>query len=292
MRESDLTVPGSVEETAWAKINLTLGITGRRADGYHELTSLTVFADYGDRLRFSESDDLTLAIDGPFAKGLTASADNLVLRAARGLGGLTGRPVTAAIALTKNLPVAAGIGGGSADAAAALRGLCRLLDLSPDRQALHDLALQLGADVPVCLDSRSAVMSGVGERLQPATALPALALVLVNPSVPLSTAAVFKARRGAFSPPDASPPPVDPETLLDWLAQRPNDLEAPAKRLRREIAEVLQRLDAAEGCRLSRMSGSGATCFGVYETRAAAEAAAKKLGDENPQWWVQAASLL
>ena len=291
MQESGPRVPESVEETAWAKINFTLSITGRRADGYHELSSLTVFADYGDRLRFTESEELSLAIDGPFATGLPATADNLVLRAAAGLATLAGRPLTAAIALTKNLPVAAGIGGGSADAAAVLRGLCRLHDLEPDPQMFQALALQLGADVPVCLASRPASMSGVGEYLQPVKAMPFLALVLVNPGVPLSTAAVFKARRGAFTTTDESQPPADLEALLDWLSRRPNDLEAPAKALRREIAEVLERLAATKGCRLSRMSGSGATCLGIFESHAEAEAAALRFVSEKPEWWVRAAAL-
>lgn len=291
MTKSGPTDPGTVAETAWAKINLTLSITGRRADGYHELSSLTVFADYGDVLRFAESDDLSLVIDGPFATGLSASTDNLVLRAAEGLGALAGRPLRAAISLTKNLPVAAGIGGGSADAAAVLRGLCRLLDLSPSQADLQQLALQLGADVPVCLASRPALMSGVGELLQPVAALPSFALVMVNPGVPLSTAAVFRARVGDFSLPAEGLPPPDLDAFLDWLKLRPNDLQSPAKALRQEIAEVLDSLAATKGCRLTLMSGSGATCLGLYETRAAARAAAGMLERQGLGWWIRAAAL-
>ncbi len=283
--------PGRVEETAWAKINLTLRITGRRPDGYHELSSLTVFADYGDVLRLTEAEELSLALNGPFAAALPPSTDNLVLRAARGLSDLADRPLGAAIVLTKNLPVAAGIGCGSADAAALVRGLSRLYGLSPATDALHDLALRLGADVPVCLASGSAMMGGVGERLQPVGSLAPLALVMVNPGVPLATAAVFKARRGAFSQPDLDPPPADPEALLAWLEARPNDLEAPAKALCRPIAEVLDGLTATEGCRLARMSGSGATCFGLYETAAEAAAAAASLDARYQGWWVRAAAV-
>lgn len=283
--------PVPVDETAWAKINLTLNITGRRADGYHELSSLVVFTDYGDRLRFAESDDLSLVVDGPFAAGLPVSADNLVLRAAKGLAALAGRPVGAAITLTKNLPVAAGIGGGSADAAAALRGLMRLWDVGLPPEELEALALTLGADVPVCLASRPAMMSGIGELLQPVTALPSFALVMINPGVPLSTAKVFKARRGDFSQPAEMPPRPDLDTLLAWLSGRPNDLQAPAESLRREITRVLDGLTAAKGCRLSRMSGSGATCLGIYETLSEAQAAALALEKENAGWWVRAAAL-
>ena len=285
------TDPAAVAETAWAKINLTLSITGRRADGYHELSSLTVFADYGDALHFAESDALDLVIDGPFAAGLSASADNLVLAAAAGLADLAGRPLQAAITLTKNLPVAAGIGGGSADAAAALRGLCRLFDLSPEPADLQRFALRLGADVPVCLASRPAMMSGVGERLRPVADLPSFALVMVNPGVPLSTAAVFQARRADFSQQSDQGPPADLDALLGWLSSRPNDLQAAAKALRPEIAQVLDSLSATAGCRLSLMSGSGATCLGLYGSVPEAQAAAETLESRQPGWWVRATAL-
>ena len=279
-----------LQETAWAKVNLTLQVTGRRADGYHELSSLVVFADCGDRLTFAPNDALNLTLQGPFAGGLPA-ADNLVLRAAKGLAELTGRPLPFAITLTKTLPVAAGIGGGSADAAAVLRALCPLADLSLDDAELRDLALALGADVPVCLASRPALLSGIGERLEPLAGLPPMALVLANPGLPLSTADVFKARQGPFSQVAAQRPPTATEPFLQWLAERSNDLEAAARAVRPEVARVIESLAATQGCRLARMSGSGATCFGLYESRAEAERAALSLAEREPQWWVKAAGL-
>ncbi len=279
------------EETAWAKINLTLQITGRRADGYHELMSLVVFAALGDVLRFSESDALGLTIDGPFAAGLSSDRDNLVLKAVEAFSTLTATSPTPAIRLTKNLPVAAGIGGGSADAAAVLRGLCTLQGLSPGEGGLQGLALGLGADVPVCLASRPAIMSGIGERLQPLAGFPAGALVLVNPGLPLSTAAVFKARDAAFSKAEAAPPPADFDGLLDWLRARPNDLEQAACSLVPAVRDVLAFLAATAGCRLARMSGSGATCFALYRSLAEAEKAAAQLQAAHERWWVRSAAL-
>ncbi|WP_322096676.1 4-(cytidine 5'-diphospho)-2-C-methyl-D-erythritol kinase [Pelagibius sp.] len=281
----------SLQETAWAKVNLTLQVTGRRADGYHELASLVVFADCGDRLTFAPSDELSLTLQGPFAGSLPATADNLVLRAARGIAELTGRPLPCAITLTKTLPVAAGIGGGSADAAAVLRALCPRAGLSLEDSGLRDLALALGADVPVCLASQPTLLSGIGERLEPLAGLPPLALVLANPGSPLSTAEVFKARQGPFGQVAAQAPPTATEAFLEWLAERPNDLEAAARSVYPEVARVVESLAATEGCRLARMSGSGATCFGLYESRAEAERAAFSLAEREPKWWVKAAGL-
>ncbi len=281
-------------EDAWAKINLTLQITGRRADGYHELNSLVVFAQVGDRLSFAPADDdaVTLGIDGPFAGGLRDEPDNLVLRAARRLASETAVTRGAAITLTKNLPVASGIGGGSADAAAALRGLARLWDLSLPADRLEALALELGADVPVCLRGAPVVMSGIGERLEPVPALPPLWFVLVNPGVAVSTAKVFAGREGAFSQ-AAEPllPPLGLAALIDWLVARPNDLQAAACRLAPAVVEVLAALDELSDCLLARMSGSGATCFGLFESEEAALYAAEALALQHPGWWVAPALL-
>jgi 4-diphosphocytidyl-2-C-methyl-D-erythritol kinase len=281
-------------EDAWAKINLTLQITGRRADGYHELNSLVVFAQAGDRLSFAPADDgaITLAIDGPFAGGLREEPDNLVLRAARRLASEAAVTRGAAITLTKNLPVASGIGGGSADAAAALRGLVRLWDLSLPAERLEALALELGADVPVCLRAAPVVMSGIGEKLEPVPALPPLWFVLVNPGVAVSTAAVFAGREGDFSQ-AAVPllPPLGLAALIDWLAARPNDLQAAACRLAPAVVEVLAALDDLSDCLLARMSGSGATCFGLFESEEAAHYAAEALALQHPDWWVAPALL-
>lgn len=278
-------------ETALAKVNLSLQITGRRSDGYHELSSLVVFADAGDRIEIFDAEAPQLAIKGPYAGALDAGEDNLVRRAARGFCALAGLPDRFAIVLTKTLPVAAGIGGGSADAAAVLRGLAELAGERPDASALHDLALSLGADVPACLDSRPVIMSGIGEKLEPIDAMPPVAMVLANPGVPLSTAAVFQRRDASFSRADGVPPPADLEGLLSWLALRGNDLEAPARALCPEVAQVLEALSETAGCRLSRMSGSGATCFALYEEAAQAEAAVRGLKEEEKDWWVVATGL-
>ncbi|MGF1629895.1 MAG: 4-(cytidine 5'-diphospho)-2-C-methyl-D-erythritol kinase [Kiloniellaceae bacterium] len=286
----DIAVPCS--EQAWAKINLTLQVTGRRANGYHELESLVAFADVGDRLQLEKSGALTLTVEGPFATALDGAGDNLVLRAAQVLAAHTGAPAGAVLTLTKNLPVASGIGGGSADAAATLRGLARLwrLDLPPAE--LEALALSLGADVPVCLRGGAAVMSGIGEVLQPVPALPPLWLLLVNPGVAVSTPAVFAERQGAFSQ-VAEPrlPPLGLAAFIDWLTVRGNDLEPPACRLAPAVAAVLADLNAMPDCLLARMSGSGATCFGLFENESAAHAAAAAVALQHRDWWVVPALL-
>lgn len=291
-KATDAAIGGACIEQAWAKVNLTLQVTGRRADGYHELESLVAFADIGDALRAEPAEALTLRIDGPFAASLRGDDDNLVTRAARALAAETGRSPGAALSLTKNLPVASGIGGGSADAAAALRGLARLWNLSLPSAELEALALTLGADVPVCLRGEPAVMSGIGERLQPVPALPPLWLLLVNPGVAVSTAAVFAARTGAFaSVAEPRLPPLGLQDFVGWLGRRSNDLEAPASRLAPTIAEVLSALRELPACLLARMSGSGATCFGLFENEPAARAAAESVALQQPGWWVAPALL-
>jgi 4-diphosphocytidyl-2-C-methyl-D-erythritol kinase len=275
-----------VAERAAAKINLDLWVVGRRADGYHELDSLVVFAPPCDRLRFQADAPLTLAVTGPFAAALAGEPDNLVLRAARRLADRVGRAPEARITLDKRIPVAAGLGGGSADAAASLRGLNRLWRLGLSAADLAPLAAELGADVPVCLASRPARMQGIGETLEPIDGLPDLALLLVNPRRPVATAAVFAGLAGPFGPPpDLGPPPGERSLLLAWLRARANHLEAPAGRLLPEIGEVLDALASQPGCALARMSGSGATCFGLFEDPALAPAAAT-LAKAHPEWWV------
>lgn len=284
----------AVIEQARAKVNLTLQVTGRRADGYHELESLVVFAGVGDVLALDPVDgnDLRLTIDGPQAGPLLYEHDNLVLSAALALGRRGGVNAGAAMTLTKNLPVASGIGGGSADAAAALRGLARLWDLRVPEADLRELALGLGADVPVCLRGEAVILSGIGEALQPVAALPPLWLLLVNPGVAVSTPAVFKAREGAFSA-VAEPrlPPSDLRGLVEWLERRGNDLEAPACRLAPAVGAVLAALRRQPGCLLARMSGSGATCFGLFGEEAAAQTAAAAIASQQPDWWVAPAPL-
>ncbi len=276
----------SVTECACAKINLYLHVTGRREDGYHLLDSLGVFAGAHDVVSAMESDVLSLSIDGPFAAGLQANADNLVLRAVRALAEATDRPAHAALRLTKNLPIASGIGGGSADAAATLRALASLCGVTIPQ----NLAQTLGADVPVCLRSTASRMTGIGEILTPAPGLPSCGLVLINPGVALSTPAVFRARTGAFSLPAALPPAwPNAHAMADTLASLTNDLQAAAEQLCPAISQVLAALRADSACLLSRMSGSGATCFGLYETPAAARQAAASLS--RPGWWCWGGSL-
>nr|WP_245906585.1 4-(cytidine 5'-diphospho)-2-C-methyl-D-erythritol kinase [Pseudoroseomonas aestuarii] len=270
-------------ETAPAKINLHLHVTGRRADGYHLLDSLAAFAGAADALRYQPGGPLALALEGPEAGALEAEPDNLVLRAARLLAEAAGRAPEGRLVLEKHLPVASGIGGGSADAAAALRLLNRAWGLGWGTARLAPLAARLGADVPVCLDSRAARMGGVGELLSAAPALPAAGLVLANPRIPLATPAVFKARRGGFSAaaalPDSWP---DAAAMARGLAACGNDLEAAAIGLCPAVAEVLAALRALPGCLLARMSGSGATCFGLFATPAGAARAA---GHLPAAWW-------
>jgi 4-diphosphocytidyl-2-C-methyl-D-erythritol kinase len=285
---------GEIELFAPAKVNLYLHVTGRREDGYHLLDSLVVFAGTGDELRFSPAEALLLDIDGPGAEHLSPGDDNIVRKAANALATALGREeAEAAITLEKHLPVAAGIGGGSADAAATLRGLMALWDAELDDETLAAIGLGLGADLPVCLAGRPTQMSGVGEILQPAVALPPAWLVLVNPRIALSTPAVFKARTGPFTP--AAPltePPATVRDLARELAKRNNDLAEAAIRLEPVVKTMLDAIAATENCLLSRMSGSGATCFGLYESEEAADAAADAISDEYPDWWVAAAPML
>jgi 4-diphosphocytidyl-2-C-methyl-D-erythritol kinase len=282
-----------VTESAPAKVNLYLHVTGRRPDGYHLLDSLIVFADLCDTVTAAPAERLSLALAGPFADALDGS-DNLVLRAARALAAHAGRPPRAALRLVKHLPVAAGLGGGSSDAAAALRALVRLWDISIEEDDLARLALELGADVPVCLSGRATLVGGVGEVLTPLDlAPPPCHLVLANPRVPLSTAEVFGAfsgPAGALTPPLG--PTVDRSDLIDALRVRRNDLEAPARQRAPVIASVLAALDGLPGRRLARMSGSGPTCFALFDTADAASAGAHALAAARPDWWVAAAPVI
>lgn len=270
-------------EPAPAKVNLTLHVTGQRDDGYHLLDSLVVFTDTGDSVALGDAPGLTLT--GPEAAGLHTERDNLVLRAAR-LCGVT----DAALVLDKHLPVSSGIGGGSSDAAAALRLLARAkgraLPPLPDQ-------LSLGADVPVCVAARPARMQGVGEVLSPVPPVPPLWLVLVNPRQAVSTPAVFRAMtlRDNAPMPENVPEWPDFAAFVSWLSQQRNDLEAPACMLVPAILAVLHALRMQPDCALARMSGSGATCFGVFPTQASAERAADALQQEQPDWWVRATGL-
>ena len=274
-----------LSETAPAKVNLFLHVVGRRADGYHLLDSLVVFAGAADRLAAEPADTLDLRLTGPGAAALAADASgNLVLRAARALAHSAGVLAGARIVLDKRLPIASGIGGGSADAAAALRLLGRLWDVSLPAADLAAMAQAIGADVPVCFAGRPARMGGVGEALAAAPRLPQFGLALVNPGVPVSTPAVFAARAPAFSPAAALPAGwADAASMAADLAYLRNDLEPAALALCPQIGGALAALRAAPGCLLARMSGSGATCFGLFADAAAARAAAAAL--DRPGWW-------
>jgi 4-diphosphocytidyl-2-C-methyl-D-erythritol kinase len=271
-----------------AKINLYLHVVGRRPDGYHELDSLVAFADIADTVSAAPAPAMSLAIDGRFAAALAGDAtDNLVLRAAFLLAARFGVTAGAALRLTKQLPVASGIGGGSSDAAAALRALQALWAVRATPDELAALASRLGADVPVCLLGRAAWLGGIGEALEPAAKLPPVAVVLVNPGIALSTPAVFKARRGPFSAPCRfATMPADAADLAATLKERRNDLTEAAIGLVPAVGDVLARLAECDGALLARMSGSGATCFALFAEDEAARQAAARLGQARPDWWV------
>jgi 4-diphosphocytidyl-2-C-methyl-D-erythritol kinase len=284
-----------------AKVNLTLRVVGRRVDGYHDLESVVAFADCADRLTLSPGAELDLKMAGPLAAACGETSDNLVLKAARLLGQRVPDLKVGSFTLDKLLPVAAGIGGGSADAAAALRLLAQLNGLSLDDERLAEVALLTGADVPVCLASRACDMTGVGETLLPLS-LPIMPCVMVNPRVPVATRDVFNAlglRNGELlvGATDIFRGTAWPEagaSVEDWvevLAASSNDLEEPATRTQPVIGEVISALSATNGAWLARMSGSGATCFAIYENTAEAGRAADKIRLDHPGWWVHAGTL-
>jgi len=272
------------EQAAPAKVNLFLHIVGRRDDGYHLLDSLVAFTAVGDRLEALDADDLALSVTGPFAAGLANEPNNLVLRAAHLLASAAGIAPKANLVLHKNLPIASGIGGGSADAAAALRLLSGLWNLRPDPALLDRIAQRLGADVPVCLASRTTRMTGIGEHLEPAPKLPPCGLVLVNPGLPVSTQAVFRSRDPGFSPPAGLADGwTDVHALAADLHKTHNDLQVAAVRLCPAIDQVLAAIASEPDCLLARMSGSGATCFGLFPDTGSAERAASVIGRGG--WW-------
>jgi len=289
-----------ITEFAAAKINLALHVTGKRDDGYHLLDSAVMFApDAGDVLEASFADKTSLTVSGPFRQGLETDAGNLVLKAFAALHNRYPNDVRpCSMNLHKALPVASGIGGGSADAAAALRAIVRLNGLAVDEPTLAELALQLGADVPVCIASNACRMRGIGEIIDDWPHAPSLHAVLVNPLIGVSTAGIFRhlglapgsqansGIKGGFD--DAG----NTQAVLDWLQTCRNDLEPPACHLEPVISDVLNAVGQLAGCRLSRMSGSGATCFGLFETPEGAAAGAAELALQHPKWWVAATALV
>ncbi|HMG77662.1 MAG TPA: 4-(cytidine 5'-diphospho)-2-C-methyl-D-erythritol kinase [Xanthobacteraceae bacterium] len=294
----------ALSDDARAKVNLTLRVVGRRVDGYHDLESVVAFCDCADRLTFKPAAELTLTLTatGPRAQDCGEAADNLVLKAARLLGERVAGLKLGEFTLDKLLPVAAGIGGGSADAAAALRLLARANNLALDDRCVIEVAQLTGADVPVCLSSHACVMTGVGETLLPLS-LPKMPCVLVNPRVPVATRDVFEAlglRHGELlvgATDVILHDPIWPEAgasidaWIEALADIGNDLEKPAMQIQPVIGEVLAALRDSAGARLARMSGSGATCFAIFNDDADAQHAAQAIQLERPLWWVHAGAL-
>ena len=282
-----------ITRAAPAKINLYLRITGKREDGYHLLDSLVAFAGVGDIVTARTAEDLSLTIDGPFAGGLSADGDNLVLRAARALRAASGSANGARLGLTKNLPVSSGIGGGSADAAAALLALRELWELDIDDTGLAALGLALGADVPVCLAERPSRVSGIGDMIEPAPNLPAAWLVLANPGAPVSTPDVFSRRQGPFGDPVRTPASwTDVEALTETLAVSGNDLTDAAVEAAPVIAGMLDEMAELPGALLTRLSGSGATCFSIMRDEPSAQFGVLALEEFHRDWWIKAAPLL
>lgn len=275
----------SIQISAPAKVNLYLHITGRRDDGYHELDSLVAFADIGDTITLLPADRFSFAIDGPFTNGLDHD-DNLVVKAARNFAELAGKPLDMAIILTKNLPVAGGIGGGSADAAATIKALAQWCDIDvASLKGLDDMALTLGADVPVCLNGKAVRMQGIGEKITDFTLPSPLPAVLINPLKPCSTTAVFAQREGAFS--QAAQDYNSAQNIIDYLDTARNDLYVAAANIEPSITQIINTLEDQDGCHIARMSGSGATCFGLFRTKEDAEKAAAVIVEAHPEWWVK-----
>ena len=282
----------SLSALASAKINLFLHVSDKRADGFHPLQSLAVFPALGDTLTAEAADELSLSVTGPFAAALS-DGDNLVLKAARALAAKAGRAPCAKLSLVKNLPVASGIGGGSADAAAALRLLSALWQTGLDETALSDIAAGLGSDIPVCLESAPRWMEGRGEILSPIVCLPHLPLLLVNLGVAVPTAPVFAGLQTRSGVARKLPPGRlrDMADLLRLLDGTKNDLEAPARALQPVIGDVLTALTSLPGALFARMSGSGATCFALFPDDDSCQRAGAILAQANPGWWIAPTSV-
>ena len=293
-------MPRSATPRLWrapAKVNLTLHVLARRADGWHELDSVVAFTGCGDWLRFEAGEGLSLVVEGPTAPAAGPAEDNLVLRAARALAERAPGITLGRFILRKSLPVAAGLGGGSSDAAAALRALAHENGIPPDDERLWSAARAVGADVPVCLAARACVMAGRGERLSPPLEAPPLFAALANPGVPVATPAVF-AGLGLSPGQSGQPAPAfglgerpSRRRVIAALRDGRNDLQASAIKIAPAIAETLEALEGTAGARLARMSGSGATCFALYEDRRAAALASAALRRAYPSWWVRATVL-
>lgn len=281
---------GDLRLTAPAKVNLYLHVTGRRGDDYHELDTLIAFAGLADRIELAPSREIEIAIDGPFAGAAGQPEQNLAFLAARALAAAADVGAGVRIRLDKQIPVSAGLGGGSADAAAVLTGLMRLWEIPEDTVDIASIGLTIGADVPACLARRPVFVGGIGDAVVDAPALPPAALLLVNPGIMLSTPSVFAGRRGGFNGPDRfATAPESVAALAAILETRDNDLTTAACRLAPVIEDVLTALRAAPGCRLARMTGTGATCFGLFDDEAAAAEALPSVRRDG--WWAVATPL-
>jgi len=280
-----------LRELAPAKINLYLHITGKRSDGYHLLDSLVAFADVHDKVEVTPCNTVTLAVEGDYASKVPP-ADNTVLKAALALQKQYKVAAGAALVLHKNIPVGAGMGGGSADAAATLRLLSRFWRIQPTPKDLHTIALSIGADVPACLRSGSLYMSSIGEVIEPGPVLSGLTLLLINQGKALLTSKVFAEYKGSFSSAPRKPHMFSsPSECIDFLQKTKNDLQAPASKLVPEIKDTLNALGTEKECLLSRMTGSGATCFGIFTDSQIAEKVAEKLNKAHPAWWIKTAAI-
>jgi 4-diphosphocytidyl-2-C-methyl-D-erythritol kinase len=285
----------TLRDTGRAKLNLTLEVAGRRTDGFHELRSLVAFASLGDEIEFEPHGPLELSVEGRFAAAL--SGENLIVKAARAAANKVPGLKLGRFHLVKMLPVASGLGGGSADAAAALRLMARANDGALDAATLAELARTLGSDVSVCLASHPALIFGRGEIVEPVAGFPSCAVLLANPGLPLATEAVYAALGAqAFAAPGRARAETldfngDLEALLAYIAPRGNDLEAPAAQLLPEIRDVLAALRALDGVRVARLSGSGPTCFALFASENEAGRAGARLAAEFPDWWIAAATL-
>jgi 4-diphosphocytidyl-2-C-methyl-D-erythritol kinase len=294
-RAQDSAFSQAVRETARAKVNLTLHVKGKRSDGYHELESLVAFADVCDELAFTPGPEDGLSLEGPFA-GLV-DGENLVLKAKRAVASWLGVPISGYFRLAKNIPVAAGLGGGSSDAAAAIRALFRNYDSVSNAKTFIKQSAAIGADVPVCLQNSAGWMCGLGERVTPVSGLAALPALLVNPRIKLSTASVFKTLNAkplqaqVTGPPPSFPGWKSPLEAAAWLKEGRNDLEAPAIALEPAVERVLDTLQRLDGCLFSRLSGSGPTCFGIFLSQDSVARAAREIKRSHPGWWVQATTL-
>lgn len=281
-----------IRVVAPAKINLFLHVGAHRSDGYHALQSLIAFADVGDELLIEAAEGLSLTVEGPFAEALAGETDNIVLKAAYALAERAGARANAKITLIKHLPVASGLGGGSSDAAATLRGLCKLWRVNVTAGELQTLALSLGADVPVCLNGRVCWVEGIGEQLSVVPIFPALHAVLVNPGTGVSTADVFRALEGRSGTELRHPATfADANVLLGFLETTGNDLQEPAMRLAPGLCDAMSALCEQDAVLLARMSGSGATCFGLCGSADAAREIALAIANGHPRWWVKAVRL-